>query len=83
MTVLTLTRRCITIAVCVALDDDTSADWTLRHGRCVALGIAIMQDAKSLVTSEYGDRVEKASLSFSQSDRVRCCVIFNRFMRAA
>ena len=51
-------------------DDDVTVDWTLRHGRCVSLGVAIMQDAGGL-TSEYGDRVENAALAFSQSDRVR------------
>lgn len=55
----------------MCLDDDVSVDWVLRHGRCVALSVAVMESADALMTDTYKDKVEKAALSFAQSDRVR------------
>lgn len=51
------------------LDDDVNADWTLRHGRSVALSVAL-SEVPQRVLAGHADRVVKTLLSYLASDRI-------------
>ncbi len=52
------------------LDDDLTVDWTLRHGRSVALRIALKEASNRLIKPEWNDRICKTLIAFITSDRV-------------
>jgi len=52
------------------LDASESEDWTVRHGRSVALMTALKQCPDKLVTDAYLPRVHSAIKKFSSSDRI-------------
>ena len=52
------------------LDSNTSADWTLRHGRGMALGIALKEGAEKIWTEQYRSGVKNAISLLVESDRV-------------
>lgn len=52
------------------LDDDASLDWTLRHGRSVALMVALKEAPEKLLRDEWTDRITKILLSYLTTDRL-------------
>ena len=54
---------------------DTGLEWTVRHGRSVALTIALKEAADRLMAEEWGKRVIDTVLSNANADRVRCSYI--------
>ena len=52
------------------LDDDMTVDWTLRHGRSVALRIALKEASNRLIKPEWIERICKTLIAFITSDRV-------------
>ena len=47
-------------------------DWTLRHGRGIALGIALKEGAEKVWTDQYQAAVKNTVTSLVESDRVSC-----------
>lgn len=61
----------VAIARDYLLDDvDINADWTMRHGRSIALRTALSEAPKRIVTAEWSDRIIKTLLSYLTSDRI-------------
>jgi len=52
------------------LDDDLTVDWTLRHGRSVALRISLKEASNRLIKEEWIERICKTLMAFINSDRV-------------
>ncbi|GIX96451.1 eIF-2-alpha kinase activator GCN1 [Caerostris darwini] len=52
------------------LDDDLSLEWTLRHGRSVALMIALKEAPDRLLTPEWTERIIKVLLVYLTADRL-------------
>lgn len=52
------------------LDADDKCDWCLRHGRCLALSVAILTDGEKMMTSEFEGEIEEVSLAHAQADKV-------------
>jgi hypothetical protein len=52
------------------LDDDLTVDWTLRHGRSVALRISLKEASNRLIKEEWIERICKTLIAFINSDRV-------------
>ena len=57
-------------------DTNTSVDWTLRHGRGIALGIALKEGADKIWTDQYQTGVKTSIGSLVESDRVRFETVF-------
>jgi hypothetical protein len=51
-------------------DADPSVDWMLRHGRSVALSVALKQAPNKLLADEFNSRTIEAVTAFSNADRV-------------
>ena len=58
------------------LDADDKCDWCLRHGRCLALSVAILEAGEKLMTSDFAEKIEQVSLMHAQTDRVSCATKF-------
>merc|ERR1712178_104116 len=56
------------------LDLDASEDWTLRHGRSVALYIGVKEAGERLLTDEHELKVVKAARSMMAADRIPLCL---------
>ncbi|KAG1668440.1 eIF-2-alpha kinase activator GCN1 [Nymphon striatum] len=52
------------------LEDDSSADWTLRHGRSVVLFVALKEAPEKILTNEWTDSILKVILNHLTSDRI-------------
>ena len=52
------------------IDTDPSQDWTLRHGRAVALFIALKEAPGRILPTELRDKVLKAIHVYTTADRV-------------
>ena len=52
------------------LEDDLTVDWTLRHGRSVALRISLKEASNRLIKAEWIERICKTLIAFISSDRV-------------
>lgn len=59
--------------VCFFLSADmsSSVDWTLRHSRGVALGIALKESMDKIWCEKYQKSVRKTVTSLTDADRVR------------
>ena len=53
------------------IDTNSSVDWALRHGRGIALGIALKESAEKIWIDQYQTGVKKSINSLVESDRVR------------
>ena len=51
-------------------DTDSSLDWIIRHGRAVALSIAVKEAGEKILTDEFTEPIYKAALSYTAADRV-------------
>ena len=58
-------------------DTDASLDWMVRHGRAVALYIAIKESVEKVLSEEYASKVHQAALRFTAADRVSLKVFLN------
>lgn len=56
--------------VYVFADTDQSQDWTLRHGRVVALYVALKEACDKLVSCELSDKIAKTIHTYTTADRV-------------
>ncbi|KAI0222671.1 eIF-2-alpha kinase activator GCN1 [Lamellibrachia satsuma] len=56
------------------LDTDTGLEWTVRHGRSVALSIALKEAAERLMVEEWSQRVVETVLTNASADRVPICL---------
>jgi hypothetical protein len=56
------------------LDTDESRDWTLNHGRSIALSTALKDSADRLLTVENQPRIKTALVTFVSSDRIPICM---------
>ena len=52
------------------LDDDLTIDWTLRHGRSIALRVSLKEVPNSMLKPEWTDKIVKALVGFITSDRI-------------
>lgn len=52
------------------LDNNTSLDWTLRHGHGMALGVALKEGAETIWTDLYKAAIKSAISALVESDRV-------------
>ncbi|RWS30291.1 Translational activator GCN1-like protein [Leptotrombidium deliense] len=52
------------------VDDDVGVDWTLRHGRSVALRIALKETPEKILKVEWIEKIVKTLISYMTSDRV-------------
>ena len=52
------------------LDDDLTIDWTLRHGRSIALRVSLKEVPNSMLKPEWTDKIVKALIGFITSDRI-------------
>ena len=57
------------------IDTSSSVDWTLKHGRGIALGIALKEGADKIWTDQYKAGVKTAISSLVESDRVSLRVL--------
>ncbi|WAR01242.1 GCN1-like protein [Mya arenaria] len=55
-------------------DTGSSVDWTLRHGRGTALGVALQTVADKLWSAQYTSSVRKAVTSLTEADRIPLCM---------
>ena len=51
-------------------DTDSSLDWVVRHGRAVALSIAIKEAADKIINEEFTKAVYDSTLTNAAADRV-------------
>ena len=51
-------------------------DWTLRHGRGIALGIALKEGPEKVWTDQYQSAVKNTVTSLVESDRVSCGIAY-------
>ena len=51
-------------------DTDPSQDWTVRHGRAVALYIALKEAPDRVIQSDLKDKIMKAIHVYTTADRV-------------
>ncbi|KAK7087777.1 stalled ribosome sensor GCN1-like [Littorina saxatilis] len=56
------------------MDPDTSVDWTLRHGRCCALAVALKECPDKLCALPLRSTVVKSVSQLATSDRVPICL---------
>ena len=56
--------------VSLPLDTDAGMEWTVRHGRSVALSIALKDATERLMATEWNQRVIDATLINASADRV-------------
>jgi len=54
----------------VNLDSSDTVDWTVTHGRSIALAVALMDSHERIMAPPNHGRVKKALLAFSAADRV-------------
>lgn len=52
------------------LDDDLTIDWTLRHGRSIALRVSLKEAPNNMLKPEWTDKIVKALVGFITSDRI-------------
>ncbi|GFU29456.1 eIF-2-alpha kinase activator GCN1 [Nephila pilipes] len=52
------------------LDDDLSLDWTLRHGRSVALMVGLKEAPSRFLNTEWAERIIKVLLVYLTADRL-------------
>uniref|UniRef100_A0A0A9Y787 Translational activator GCN1 n=1 Tax=Lygus hesperus TaxID=30085 RepID=A0A0A9Y787_LYGHE len=65
-----LPHELLTSALNDILHDDTTTEWTLRHGRSIALFVGLKEAPERIYTPENKDKVHQVILSFLQADRV-------------
>ncbi|XP_076367337.1 lethal (3) 80Fj isoform X2 [Tachypleus tridentatus] len=53
------------------LDDDTSQDWMLRHGRSIALMVALKEAPEKFIDFDWTERVTKTLVSYLTADRLQ------------
>ena len=51
-------------------ETDSSLDWVVRHGRAVALSIAIKEAADKIINEEFTKAVYDSTLTNATADRV-------------
>lgn len=69
------------IIVIVSLSADVSGvDWMVRHGRSMALAIALKSAPEKLCGKEYCDSVTETVLVNATADRVRSCVVYQAIL---
>ncbi|RWS09505.1 Translational activator GCN1-like protein [Dinothrombium tinctorium] len=56
-------------------EDDLGLDWTYRHGRSVALRIALKETPEKILRPEWIDRIVKTLTSYMTSDRMQ--IVYN------
>jgi len=56
------------------LDTDVSQDWTLRHGRAMALSVALMDAGSNLWAPAYSSSVLAAITKLTTADRIPICL---------
>lgn len=56
---------------CLSLADMSGVDWMVRHGRSMALAIAVKSAPEKLCQKEYSDTVTEIVLANATADRVR------------
>ena len=56
--------------------DVSGVDWMVRHGRSLALAIAVKSAPEKLCAPEYSSAVLEAVLSSATADRVIYCYLF-------
>ncbi|KAM9331114.1 stalled ribosome sensor GCN1 isoform 2-T2 [Gastrophryne carolinensis] len=56
------------------LADTAGIDWMVRHGRCMALAVAINEASNKLCTPKYSSNVESMVLSNATADRIPIAV---------
>ncbi|GAB6030116.1 hypothetical protein CHUAL_005795 [Chamberlinius hualienensis] len=54
----------------ILLDDDQTLDWVVRHGRCAALMVALIETPDSILIPELASLLEKNLQSYITTDRV-------------
>ncbi|XP_067121067.1 stalled ribosome sensor GCN1 [Centruroides vittatus] len=52
------------------LDDDPTLEWTVRHGRSVALMIALKEAPEKILTADWLDRITKTLIAYITADRL-------------
>ncbi|XP_035210136.1 eIF-2-alpha kinase activator GCN1-like [Stegodyphus dumicola] len=52
------------------LEDDPSVDWVLRHGRSVALMVALKETPSRMLNEDWTDRIVKVLLVYLTADRL-------------
>ncbi|KAK2714474.1 hypothetical protein QYM36_008881, partial [Artemia franciscana] len=52
------------------LDDDPMGDWTLRHGKSMALFVALKEAAPNVYAEEWKEKIQKLLLSYLAADRI-------------
>lgn len=60
----------------LTLADMSGVDWMVRHGRGLALAIAVKSAPERLCGKEYCDTVTETILTNATADRVRIRVVF-------
>lgn len=56
------------------LDTNVSVDWTLRHGRAIALGVSLKQAPEKVWDEKYQKGVRKALATLTEADRIPLCL---------
>lgn len=56
--------------VCWCLDADETRDWTVIHGRSIALSTALKDASSRLLSADNLPRIKKALVAFCSADRV-------------
>lgn len=57
--------------ICLSAADVSGVDWMVRHGRSLALAIAVKSAPDRLCSEEFSSSVLEAVLSSATADRVR------------
>ena len=63
------------------LADMSGVDWMVRHGRSLALAIAVKCAPEKLCGNEFGDSVTETILANTTADRVRRASVRNSVFR--
>ncbi|KAL3857310.1 hypothetical protein ACJMK2_011991 [Sinanodonta woodiana] len=56
------------------LSYNPSVDWTVRHGRSIALGVALKEAGDLLCTAQYQDSIKEAVAQLTDADRIPLCL---------
>jgi hypothetical protein len=59
------------LTVCWCTDVDESRDWTVTHGRSIALSVALKDASSRLLSVDNQPRIKKALVAYCSADRVR------------
>lgn len=61
---------CVYLCICVCIADMSGVDWMVRHGRSLALAIAVKAAPDRLCGRDYGDTVTESIMANATADRV-------------